>query len=418
MNDTSPDIPISLGKKKRTRNIIIAAGAATLLVAAAIITPITIQNSLKNEYVDLGQQSIILTTEAQVNENLSAAAQELTGAALPEVNALGKALTVWGKSSETAIAKDLAAQLAKAGKQITDGTADIAVESDGEAFKAALAKLTKDKNADPVSTYAYEWKVQDAASILEADAEKPRAAFVRDEMTRDKLDKLRTEVTQLEKSKQASQKDLDVAEQPLNQLVALTEDAKPAMVAAAASLPKQADKVAAAYPKADTKPVKDAAAQAGTIAADKKATVGQLRDALNTYFNAVRDAATSHEKAVNAEAAAAAAGWTPDSGTVEDWSADNGGGEWTDDSSGWNDWDDSDSGWTGGGGGGWTGGGSSGGGGGGSTGGGGSSGGGGSTGGGSNVTPESWYAANCPGGYNWNSTTGGYCYDEPEIPEW
>lgn len=426
MNETQP-IPPEVNpdeptvKPKRKRNLIITAAAvAAALVAAGIVTPIAVNNAHATEYADLGKRSVTLAAQIDDDHALVLANTELAGAALPEVQDLGGALTTWGKQGEPAISKKLAADLAAAGKKITAEAKKVDTASDGAVFAEALAAVSPDDKSSELTTVAYEWKASGAVEVLEAKGTAasqqpaPGAAKVSGEMTGEKLAQRRAEVEGLERDAKDAAKDRAAAEKPFAELAQLASTANPSMTAAAASFPDQVAKVSKEYPKADTAAVKKAADAAAKIAADPKALTSELRGALNVYFNAVRDAAAAHKKAVDAEAAAAAGVWTEDTSGGGEWT---GGNEWSggDDWSGGGDWSGDWGGddWSGGGS--WGGGGSSGGGGGGgggSTGGGGGGGstGGGSTGGGSSEEPwvpeePVWVCGETATGY-WQSSNG------------
>lgn len=286
--------------------------AILLFVSAVVAVPLALHFANKTEYqTDLDSLEKVRTSIA-TNEATRDAATELLGLSYLEAENIAADLKAWGSASTTALGKEEAKSLAAAGQELQEGLSKIKPASDGAGLAAGLKSRLADAQADAgagagaetdagadaeLPASVIDWSADQAASVLGVLPVDGVEREFSEKYSKAKLEELRTVLEEAKIAEAASTEARVNAVDEVRALSKVVQASRPALVAAAESLPGKVAGLKSAYSKGDSKPVDQAARAAAELAGKPDATAAELHAALAQYFAAVNALAAEHQKA-------------------------------------------------------------------------------------------------------------------------
>lgn len=282
--------------------------AILLFVSAVVAVPLALHFANKTEYqTDLDSLEKVRTSIA-TNEATRDAATELLGLSYLEAENIAADLKAWGSASTTALGKEEARSLAAAGQELQEGLSKIKPASDGAGLAAGLKSHLAEVQADAgagadagadaeLPASVIDWSADQAASVLGVLPVDGVEQEFSGKYSKAKLEELRTVLEEAKTAEAASTEARVDAVDEVRALSKVVQASRPALVAAAESLPGKVAGLKSAYSKGDSKPVDQAARAAAELAGKPDATAAELHAALAQYFAAVNALAAEHQKA-------------------------------------------------------------------------------------------------------------------------
>lgn len=280
--------------------------AVLLFVSAVVAIPLALHFANKTEYqADLESLEKARTTIA-TNEATRDAAVELLGLSYSEAERVATDLQAWGSASANALGADEAKALAEASKDLKTSLGRVKPESSGADLAADLKALPKEAGDDTdvdaeLPASVIDWSADQAASVLGVLPVADVKLEISGKYSKAKLEELRAVLEEAKAAETTSTEQRKAAIEEVRALSKAVHETRPALVAAAESVPGRVSGLKSAYAKGDSKPVENAAQEAADLAGKADSTAAEIHTALAKYFAAVNALAADHQKKAAAQ---------------------------------------------------------------------------------------------------------------------